>query len=139
MPKKAVAGIVKAAQWLVLIRELACGESLHTHGRVERAAILPGIVEPIRAGVGGPKLGLGKQEQDDFYTAEENIQRKKLEVEVEETEEIARQREVSQTFFLLCSNSSKPNVLDCCTSSHSLHATKESVDLAMQRSLQWGD
>lgn len=94
---------------------------MHTHGRVERAAILPGIVEPIRAGVGGPKLGLGKQEQDDFYTAEENIQRKKLEVEVEETEEIARQREVSQTFFLLCSNSSKRNVLDCCTSSHSLH------------------
>ncbi|GAQ80259.1 hypothetical protein KFL_000500110 [Klebsormidium nitens] len=53
-----------------------------------------GIVDPIRGGVSGPKLGLGKQEQDDFYTAEENIQRKKLEVEIEETEEVARQREV---------------------------------------------
>ncbi|KAG0597754.1 hypothetical protein M758_12G019100 [Ceratodon purpureus] len=53
-----------------------------------------GIVEPIKAGVRDAKLGVGKQEQDDFYTAEENIQRKKLEVEVEETEEQAKKREV---------------------------------------------
>lgn len=58
------------------------------------ANLRAGIVDPIRGGVSGPKLGLGKQEQDDFYTAEENIQRKKLEVEIEETEEVARQREV---------------------------------------------
>ncbi|CAM6017658.1 unnamed protein product [Sphagnum compactum] len=53
-----------------------------------------GIVEPIKAGVRDAKLGVGKQEQDDFYTAEENIQRKKLEVELEETEEQAKKREV---------------------------------------------
>jgi hypothetical protein len=53
-----------------------------------------GIIEPIKAGVRDAKLGVGKQEQDDFYTAEENIQRKKLEVELEETEEQAKKREV---------------------------------------------
>jgi hypothetical protein len=53
-----------------------------------------GIVEPIKAGARDAKLGVGKQEQDDFYTAEENIHRKKLEVEVEETEEQAKKREV---------------------------------------------
>ncbi|KAK9161880.1 hypothetical protein Syun_008221 [Stephania yunnanensis] len=53
-----------------------------------------GIVEPIKAGIRDPKLGIGKQEQDDFFTAEENIQRKKLDVELEETEEHAKKREV---------------------------------------------
>ncbi|XP_058076523.1 uncharacterized protein LOC131225112 isoform X2 [Magnolia sinica] len=53
-----------------------------------------GIVEPIRAGIRDPKLGVGKQEQDDFFTAEENVQRKKLDVELEETEEHAKKREV---------------------------------------------
>eukprot|EP00850_Spirogloea_muscicola_P020043 SM000206S06252 [mRNA] locus=s206:27153:29615:- [translate_table: standard] len=53
-----------------------------------------GIVEPIRAGQRDAKLGVGKQEQDDFYTAEENVQRRRLDVEVEETEELARKREV---------------------------------------------
>ncbi|XP_031485773.1 uncharacterized protein LOC116254492 isoform X2 [Nymphaea colorata] len=53
-----------------------------------------GIVEPIRAGIRDPKLGVGKQEQDDFFTAEENVQRKKLEVEMEETEEHVKKREV---------------------------------------------
>ncbi|KAF3779120.1 G patch domain-containing protein 8 [Nymphaea thermarum] len=52
-----------------------------------------GIVEPIRAGIRDPKLGVGKQEQDDFFTAEENVQRKKLEVEIEETEEHVKKRE----------------------------------------------
>ena len=41
-----------------------------------------------------PKLGVGKQEQDDFFTSEENVQRRKLEIEVEKTEEQARRREV---------------------------------------------
>ncbi|XP_047326639.1 uncharacterized protein LOC124930327 [Impatiens glandulifera] len=36
-------------------------------------------------------------EEDDFYTAEENIQRKKLDVELEETEEIAKKREVQES------------------------------------------
>lgn len=53
-----------------------------------------GIVEPIKSGIRDPRLGVGKQEEDDFFTAEENIQRKKLEVELEETEEHAKKREV---------------------------------------------
>ncbi|KAL2941724.1 G patch domain-containing protein 8 [Bienertia sinuspersici] len=53
-----------------------------------------GIVEPIKSGMRDPKLGIGKQEEDDYFTAEENIQRRKLEIEVEETEEVARKREV---------------------------------------------
>ncbi|XP_021898953.1 G patch domain-containing protein 8 isoform X2 [Carica papaya] len=53
-----------------------------------------GIVEPIKSGIRDPKLGIGKQEEDDFFTAEENIQRRKLDVEVEETEENAKKREV---------------------------------------------
>ena len=52
-------------------------------------------MEPIRAGLRDKNLGLGKQEQDDQYTAQENVQRKKLETEIEETEEIAKKREVS--------------------------------------------
>ncbi|KAE8705592.1 G patch domain-containing protein 8-like isoform X3 [Hibiscus syriacus] len=53
-----------------------------------------GITEPIRSGIRDPKLGIGKQEEDDFFTAEENIQRKKLDIEVEETVEHAKKREV---------------------------------------------
>ncbi|XP_062158500.1 uncharacterized protein LOC133865977 [Alnus glutinosa] len=53
-----------------------------------------GIVEPIKSGIRDPKLGVGKQEEDDFFTAEENIQRRKLEVEVDETEEHTKKREV---------------------------------------------
>ncbi|KAK7820440.1 g patch domain-containing protein 8 [Quercus suber] len=63
-----------------------------------------GIIEPIRSGIRDPKLGVGKQEQDDFFTAEENIQRRKLDVEVEETEEHAKKREVlriSCSFYYL--------------------------------------
>ena len=59
-------------------------------------------MEPIKAGVRDAKLGVGKQEQDDFYTAEENIHRKKLEVEVEETEEQAKKREVCLSSFQPC-------------------------------------
>lgn len=60
-----------------------------------------GIIEPIKSGMRDPKLGIGKQEEDDYFTAEENIQRKKLDIEVEETEEIAKKREVRQ-FLLTC-------------------------------------
>ncbi|XAR52760.1 hypothetical protein NMG60_11020997 [Bertholletia excelsa] len=53
-----------------------------------------GIIEPIKSGMRDSKLGVGKQEEDDYFTAEENIQRKKLDIEVEETEEVAKKREV---------------------------------------------
>ncbi|KAF9669799.1 hypothetical protein SADUNF_Sadunf13G0002000 [Salix dunnii] len=53
-----------------------------------------GITEPIKSGIRDPKLGIGKQEEDDFFTAEENIQRRKLDIEVEETEEDTKKREV---------------------------------------------
>ncbi|XWS58046.1 hypothetical protein CRYUN_Cryun08bG0001500 [Craigia yunnanensis] len=53
-----------------------------------------GLLEPIRSGIRDPKLGIGKQEEDDFFTAEENIQRRKLDIEVEETEEHAKKRQV---------------------------------------------
>ncbi|KAH9604698.1 hypothetical protein KSS87_011952 [Heliosperma pusillum] len=53
-----------------------------------------GIIEPIKSGMRDPKLGIGKQEEDDYFTAEENIQRRKLDIEVEETEEVAKKREV---------------------------------------------
>ena len=50
----------------------------------------------------GVRLGLGKQEEDDFYTAADNIQRKRLETEVQATEddERAARREVTQFFPL---------------------------------------
>lgn len=53
-----------------------------------------GITEPIKSGIRDRRLGLGKQEEDDYFTAEENIQRRKLDIEIEETEEIAKKREV---------------------------------------------
>ncbi|KAJ8504082.1 hypothetical protein OPV22_004968 [Ensete ventricosum] len=53
-----------------------------------------GIVEPIKAGIRDPKLGVGKQEEDDFFTSEGNVQRKKLDIELEETEENIKKREV---------------------------------------------
>ncbi|KAG5525553.1 hypothetical protein RHGRI_032005 [Rhododendron griersonianum] len=53
-----------------------------------------GITEPIKSGMRDPKLGIGKQEEDDYFTAEENIQRRKLDIALEETEEIAKKREV---------------------------------------------
>ncbi|KAI8531817.1 hypothetical protein RHMOL_Rhmol11G0165600 [Rhododendron molle] len=63
-----------------------------------------GITEPIKSGMRDPKLGIGKQEEDDYFTAEENIQRRKLDIELEETEEIAKKREVlriSCSFYYL--------------------------------------
>ncbi|KAG6502753.1 hypothetical protein ZIOFF_035040 [Zingiber officinale] len=52
-----------------------------------------GITEPIKAGMRDPKLGVGKQEEDDFFTAEGNVQRRKLDVELAETEENIKKRE----------------------------------------------
>jgi hypothetical protein len=53
-----------------------------------------GITEPIKASIRDSKLGVGKQEEDEYFTSEENVQRKKLEVELEETEEQLKKREV---------------------------------------------
>lgn len=63
-------------------------------------AVVPspaGMTEPVNAGVeAGVRLGLGKQAQDDHYTAAENISRRKLEVEIqaEEAPERRKRREV---------------------------------------------
>jgi hypothetical protein len=57
------------------------------------------MTEPVSAGVeAGVRLGLGKQAQDDHYTAAENISRKKLEVELqaEEAPERKERREVGR-------------------------------------------
>ncbi|KAL3151579.1 hypothetical protein ABBQ38_012575 [Trebouxia sp. C0009 RCD-2024] len=46
-----------------------------------------GIVEPVRGGVeAGLRLGVGKAEQESFYTAADNVVRKKLEVELQADE-----------------------------------------------------
>ena len=55
---------------------------------------IAGTIEPIKSGIRDPKLGIGKQEEDDYFTAGENIQRRKLDIEVEETEEVVKKREV---------------------------------------------
>eukprot|EP00245_Coleochaete_scutata_P007635 TRINITY_DN2313_c0_g1_i1.p1 TRINITY_DN2313_c0_g1~~TRINITY_DN2313_c0_g1_i1.p1 ORF type:complete len:346 (-),score=103.59 TRINITY_DN2313_c0_g1_i1:277-1218(-) len=54
-----------------------------------------GIVEPIKPGNTEGKLGLGKQEEDDFYTAPENVERRKLDVEIDLPEEVVKKREVA--------------------------------------------
>ncbi|XP_062225111.1 uncharacterized protein LOC133923849 isoform X2 [Phragmites australis] len=52
-----------------------------------------GILEPIRADIRDAKLGVGKQEEDDFFTSEDNVQRKKMNIELEETEGHIKKRE----------------------------------------------
>ena len=49
-----------------------------------------GIVEPVGGGQEGGRLGLGKQEEDNFYTASDNIQRKRLETEIQADEDASR-------------------------------------------------
>eukprot|EP00775_Hariotina_reticulata_P010839 gene10839-10995_t len=50
-----------------------------------------GVVEPVAAGVdAGVRLGLGKQQEDDKFTAAEGIARKKLEVELQADEDPER-------------------------------------------------
>ncbi|QHN85018.1 G patch domain-containing protein [Arachis hypogaea] len=61
-----------------------------------------GIIEPIKSGMRDPRLGVGKQEEDDFFTAEENIQRRKLDIELEETEENVRKREKAAYTIYAC-------------------------------------
>ena len=55
-------------------------------------------MEPVGEGAeAGVRLGLGKQEEDNFYTASDNVQRKRLEVEIQANEDESRTaaREVS--------------------------------------------
>ena len=50
-----------------------------------------GIKEPVGGGAeAGVRLGLGKQEQDQFYTTADNIQRKRLETEIQANEDDSR-------------------------------------------------
>ncbi|KAK9826875.1 hypothetical protein WJX81_002576 [Elliptochloris bilobata] len=52
-----------------------------------------GVREPVRGGVeAGLRLGVGKAEEDSFYTAAENIVRKRLEAEVQADEDEGRMR-----------------------------------------------
>ena len=49
------------------------------------------MVEPIRGGVeAGMRLGVGKQEQENFYMAAENVTRKRMETEVQGDEDQGR-------------------------------------------------
>eukprot|EP00897_Mesotaenium_endlicherianum_P000191 jgi/Mesen1/10172/ME000076S09679 len=82
---KAGTGLGRQQQGALLAWRLRRADTWHTRDA--------GIVEPVRADVRDQKLGVGKQEQDDFYTAEENVARKKLALEVEETPEQTRKRE----------------------------------------------
>uniref|UniRef100_A0A0E0J9H0 G-patch domain-containing protein n=1 Tax=Oryza nivara TaxID=4536 RepID=A0A0E0J9H0_ORYNI len=60
-----------------------------------------GITEPIKAGIRDAKLGVGKQEQDDFFTSEDNVQRRKLNIELEETEEHIKKRELLASALMI--------------------------------------
>ena len=62
-----------------------CGRWLFSLLKNER--LCEGITESIRAVIGNPNLGVGRQVQDDFFTSEENVQRRKLVMEIEETQE----------------------------------------------------
>jgi hypothetical protein len=47
----------------------------------------------VKAGVeAGVRLGLGKQQEDDKFTAAENIERRKLEVEIQADEDPERRK-----------------------------------------------
>lgn len=76
-----------------------------------------GITEPVRGGVeAGLRIGLGKQQQDDFYTAADNVSRRQLEVELQacEPEERTRRREAVG----LCSAVSRRTVAPVCALLH---------------------
>lgn len=87
-----------------------------------------GIVEPVRTGVeDGVRLGLGKQEQDDFYTASENVQRKRLETEIQAMEDEARRerREVGARSAMALWSKRDPGL-------HSVRGCSEGGELAGQ-------
>ena len=75
-----------------------------------------GIVAPIDGGAeAGVRLGLGKQEEDDFYTASDNVQRRRLEVEVQADEDQDRTlaREVKEEFSPPKSSQSLLITMEC--------------------------
>lgn len=50
-------------------------------------------MEPVAGGVeAGSRLGVGKAEQDDFFTSADNVGRRRLEVEIQADEDEGRQR-----------------------------------------------
>mmetsp|Transcript_5581 Transcript_5581/g.15031 ORF Transcript_5581/g.15031 Transcript_5581/m.15031 type:complete len:360 (+) Transcript_5581:52-1131(+) len=52
-----------------------------------------GIVEPVRAGIdAGIRLGVGKQEEDNYFTNAELIERRKMECEIQANEDEDRRR-----------------------------------------------
>eukprot|EP00882_Tetradesmus_deserticola_P003079 GHRQ01003268.1.p1 GENE.GHRQ01003268.1~~GHRQ01003268.1.p1 ORF type:complete len:397 (+),score=163.19 GHRQ01003268.1:119-1309(+) len=52
-----------------------------------------GLIEPVKAGVeAGVRLGLGKQQEDDKYTAADSVERRRLEVEIQADEDPDRKR-----------------------------------------------
>ena len=63
-------------------------KQLATSGtKLMRARGWAGITEPVDSGVEpGVRMGLGKQQQDDFYTDGDNLQRRQLEAELQAEE-----------------------------------------------------
>lgn len=57
-----------------------------------------GIVEPIKSDVRQAKLGIRKHGEEDFFISKENILRKKLDIEIEETEEQIKKRGYANKF-----------------------------------------
>lgn len=53
-----------------------------------------GIIDPIQISGAISKLGIGKQEEDNYYTDANKIKRKEMENEKEETPELIKKREV---------------------------------------------
>ena len=59
-------------------------------------------MEPVKGGVeAGLRLGVGKAEQESFYTAADNVVRKKLEVELQADEDQQRRGRREVCCFLL--------------------------------------
>ena len=57
------------------------------------ALLIAGIREPIKLGVeSGVRLGVGKQEEDNLYTDANLIERRRLESEIQATEDEDRRR-----------------------------------------------
>ncbi|KAG1669827.1 hypothetical protein FOA52_001657 [Chlamydomonas sp. UWO 241] len=108
-----------------------------------------GIMEPVRAGVeDGVRLGLGKQEQDNFFTDAEHVGRRRLETEIQggEDEERRQRREaeaerdakikqevsdIKQTFLCTMCDKQYSNAmeLDAHLSSYDHHHKKRLVEM----------
>ena len=69
-----------------------CGSSKTARpGNSPSIGLAAGILEPVATGVDpGMRMGLGKQEQENFYMAADNVVRRRLETEVQAEEDEAR-------------------------------------------------